>query len=86
MTKSTIQSLKKENDGLKSKLEALTKDFKALKEFLEKKESTDKTGQDSGPSSPETENSFQFLDDEYDDLQIINTAAKQKPRFFDFTI
>ena len=47
MTKSTIKSLKKENDGLKSKLEALTKDFKALKELLEKKGSTDKTGQDS---------------------------------------
>ena len=42
MTKSTIQSLKKENDDLKSKLEALTKHFKALKEILEKKESMDK--------------------------------------------
>ena len=59
---------------------------KKLKELLEKKQSTDKTGQDGSPSSPETENSFQFLDDEYDDLQIINTAAKQKPRCFDFTI
>ena len=86
MMKSTIQSLKKGNDGLKSKLEALTKDFKALKELLEMEESTDKTAQDGGPLSPETENRFQFLGDEYDDLQIINTAAKQKPRCFDFTI
>ena len=75
--KPTIQSLKNENDGLKSKLEALTKDFKALKELLEMEESTGKTGQDGGPSSPETENRFQFLGDECDDLQIINTAAKQ---------
>ena len=77
MTKSTIQSLKKENGGLKSKLEALTKDFKALKELLEKKDSTDKTGQDGGPSSSEIEISFQFLSDEYDDLQNLCTAAKQ---------
>ena len=45
MTKSTIQSLKKGNDGLKSKLEALTKDYKTLKELLEKKETTGKTEQ-----------------------------------------
>ena len=77
MMKPTIQSLKNENDGLKSKLEALTKDFNALKELLEMEESTCKTGQDGGPSSPETENRFQFLGDECDDLQIINTAAKQ---------
>ena len=77
MTKSTIQSLKKGNDGLKSNLEALTKGFKALKELLEKKESTDKTGPDGGPPSPENENSLQFPSDEYDDLQNLNTAAKQ---------
>ena len=77
MTKSTIQSLKKGNDGLKSKLEALTKGFKALKELLEKKESTDKTGPDGGPPSPENENSLQFPSDEYDDLPNLNTAAKQ---------
>ena len=65
MTKSTIQSLKKRNDGLKSKLEALTKGFKAPKELLEKKESTDKTGKDSGPPSPENENSLQLPSDEY---------------------
>ena len=52
MTKFTIQSLKKEIDCLKSKLAALTKDFEALKELLEKEDSTDKTGQDGGPSSP----------------------------------
>ena len=44
MTKSTIQPLKKENDDLKSKLEALTKDFKVLRELLEKKESNGKDG------------------------------------------
>ena len=78
MTKSTIQSLKKENDSLKSHLEAVTKDFKALKELLERKELLDRTGQDGGPSSPETENSLQFLSDEYYDLQNFNTAVKQK--------
>ena len=56
MTK--FQSLKKENDSLKSKLEALTKDFKALLKLQEKKESTDKTGQDGGLSLPEIENSL----------------------------
>ena len=79
MTKSTNQ----ENDGLKGKLEALTKHFKALKELLEKKELTDKTGQDGGPSSPENEICLQFLSDEYDDLQNLNTAAKQKLSKFD---
>ena len=78
MTKSTIQSLKEENDGLKSKLEVLIKNFKTMKDLLENKESTDKTGQDGSPSSPEIENSFQFLSDEYDDLQNLNTAIKQK--------
>ena len=67
MTKFTIQSLKKENDALQSKLVGPTKDFKALKELLEKKESTDNTEQDGGPSLPEIENSLQFLSDEYDD-------------------
>ena len=56
MTK--FQSLKKENDGLKSKVEALTKHFEALKKLRDKKESTDKMGQDGRPSLLEIENSL----------------------------
>ena len=43
-------------------------------------------GQDGGPSSPEIENSLQFLSGEYDDLKNLNTAAKQKTRYFHYTI
>ena len=66
MTKPNFQSLKKENDDLKCKLETLTKEFKELKELLEKKELTATARQDGGPSSPnhELENSLQFLSDE----------------------
>lgn len=80
MTKSTIQSLKKENDGLKSKLETLNKDFKELKEQLMQKESTVRTRQDGGSSSTsqELENSVQFLSDEYGDLQDSNSATQFK--------
>ena len=56
MTK--FQSLKKKNDGLKSKLEALTKHFEALKKLLEKKESTDKIRQECRPSLLEIENTL----------------------------
>ena len=52
MTKPTIQLLEKGKDGLKSKLETLTKDFK---ELLMKKESTARTRQDGGSSSPNYE-------------------------------
>ena len=63
-----FQSSKKENDDLKSKLEAKTKDFKALKELPEKKQSTDKTGQDGGPSSTETdERRIRWLKEQYPD-------------------
>ena len=74
MTKPTIQLLKKGNDGLKSKLETLTKDFK---ELLMKKESTARTKQDGGSSSPnyELENIVQFLSDEYGDLQDSHSAT-----------
>ena len=60
MTKSSIQSHKKGSDGLKCKLETLTKDFKELKDLLEKKELTARARQDGGPSSPnhELENSL----------------------------
>ena len=77
MTKPTIQSLKKENDGLKNKLETLTKE---LKELLMKKESTARTSQDGGSSSPnhELESSIQFLSDEYDDLQDSHSATLRK--------
>lgn len=51
MTKHSIQSLKKENDDLKCKLETLTKDFKELKD-LEKNETTARDRQDSVSSSP----------------------------------
>ena len=85
MTKFTIHSLKKEKDDLERKLEALSEDFKVLKELLKKKESTEQAGQDGGPSLPEIKNSLQFLGDDYDDLQNLNTAAKQKTPFFDFT-
>ena len=44
MTKFTIHSLKKEKDDPERKLEALSEDFKVLKELLKKKESTRKTG------------------------------------------
>ena len=74
MTKPTIQSLKKENDGLKNKLETPTKE---LKELLMKKESTARTSQDGGSSSlnHELESSVQFLSDEYDDLQDSHSAT-----------
>ena len=60
MTKSSIQSLKEENDYLKCKLEILTKDFKELKELLVKKELTARARQDDRLSSPihELGNSF----------------------------
>ena len=71
MTKPNIQSLKKENEDLKHKLENLTKDFKELKDLLEKKERTARVRQDGGFPSPnhELEHSQQFLSDEYDDMQ-----------------
>lgn len=74
MTKPIIQLLKKGNDDLKSKLETLTKDFK---ELLMKKESTARTRQDGGSSSPnyELENIVQFLSDEYGDLQDSHSAT-----------
>ena len=56
----------------------LTKNFTALTEPLEKKESTDRTWQHGGPSSPEIESSLQFLSDEYDDLQNFHTTVKQE--------
>ena len=46
MTKSNIQSVKKENYDLKCKLEILTKDFKEQKELLVKKELMARARQD----------------------------------------
>ena len=69
--KPKIQSLKRESDDLKRKLETLTKDFNELKDLLEKKETTARARQDGGSSSPnrELQHSQQFLSDEYDDMQ-----------------
>ena len=55
----------------------LTKNFKALIKPLEKKESTDRTWQDGGLSSPKIE-SLQFLTDEYNDLEKFPTTVRQK--------
>lgn len=73
MTKSSIQSLERENDDFVCKLETLAKDFKELKELIEKKELTARTRQDGRPLSPnhELEDSQQFRSDEYDDFKAL---------------
>ena len=75
MAKDTVQSVKKENDVLKAKLETLTSDFQALLARLDAAESRRSDGRQEKIEATKT---LEFLSDEYDDLKQFQRAARQE--------
>ena len=79
MAQPTVKSLKKENEQLKIKIEALTSDFKRLEAGFKSRESAIAKSKENHTSpDAETVKSLEFMSHEYDELNKFRATAKQK--------
>lgn len=80
MSKDTIKSLRKQNDGLKAQIESLMKEFKKLEEEVNSKGTRDTSRGDHTCLTPdkETQKSLEYLGNEYDELNRFSNTARQQ--------
>lgn len=77
MSDTNIKAIRKENEALKAKLEAVVREMSTLKEKL------DKQCQPLQSSSNEQAKSLQYLSDEYDDLKLFKSSTDKEIKRLD---